>query len=62
LFFIAAQARTKGPTSWKPRYTALADATGRAAITTLHGARGVGKTTLAAAYAERYRGDYPASW
>jgi tetratricopeptide (TPR) repeat protein len=35
---------------------------GRAAITALHGLRGVGKTTLAAAYAERHRGDYRATW
>lgn len=42
--------------------TALASTEGRAAITTLHGMRGVGKTTLAAAYAERHRGDYRATW
>jgi tetratricopeptide (TPR) repeat protein len=41
---------------------ALARADGRAAITALHGLRGVGKTTLAAAYAERHRGDYRATW
>jgi len=41
---------------------ALAQADGRAAITALHGLRGVGKTTLAAAYAERHRGDYRATW
>jgi tetratricopeptide (TPR) repeat protein len=41
---------------------ALARADGRAAITALHGLRGVGKTTLAAAYAERHRGDYQATW
>ena len=35
---------------------------GRVAITTLHGLRGVGKTTLAAAYAERHRDDYRATW
>ena len=31
-------------------------------IATLHGLRGVGKTTLAAAFAERHRGDYRATW
>jgi hypothetical protein len=35
---------------------------GRVAITALHGIRGVGKTTLAAAYAERHRSDYRATW
>jgi hypothetical protein len=35
---------------------------GRVAITALHGLRGVGKTTLAAAYAERHRGGYRATW
>jgi tetratricopeptide (TPR) repeat protein len=35
---------------------------GRVAITALHGLRGVGKTTLAAAYAERHRGSYRATW
>ena len=42
--------------------TALSRYEGRVAITTLHGLRGVGKTTLAAAYAERHRGDYRATW
>jgi tetratricopeptide (TPR) repeat protein len=35
---------------------------GRVAITTLEGMRGVGKTTLAAAYAETHRGAYRATW
>jgi hypothetical protein len=35
---------------------------GRVAITALHGLRGVGKTTLAAAYAERHRSNYRATW
>ncbi|MEA2894150.1 MAG: hypothetical protein QOI05_4943 [Bradyrhizobium sp.] len=35
---------------------------GRVAITALHGLRGVGKTTLAAAYAERHRADYRVTW
>ena len=34
---------------------------GRAAITALHGLRGVGKTTLAVAYAERHLNDYRAT-
>jgi tetratricopeptide (TPR) repeat protein len=34
----------------------------RSAIVVLVGSRGVGKTTLAAAYAERHRGDYRATW
>jgi hypothetical protein len=42
--------------------TALNRYEGRVAITALHGLRGVGKTTLAAAYAERHRGGYRATW
>src|SRR6516162_8148729 len=42
--------------------TALQSNEGRVAITALHGMRGVGKTTLAAAYAERHRGEYRATW
>ncbi len=42
--------------------TAFTRYEGRVAITALHGLRGVGKTTLAAAYAERRRGDYRATW
>ncbi|WP_338695366.1 tetratricopeptide repeat protein [Bradyrhizobium sp. 26S5] len=41
---------------------ALARRGGRSALTALHGLRGVGKTTLAAAYAERKRGNYRATW
>jgi tetratricopeptide (TPR) repeat protein len=41
---------------------ALARYEGRVAITALHGLRGVGKTTLAAAFAERHRGDFRATW
>jgi tetratricopeptide (TPR) repeat protein len=35
---------------------------GFGAVATLHGMRGVGKTTLAASYAERHRDDYRATW
>jgi tetratricopeptide (TPR) repeat protein len=35
---------------------------GRVAITALHGLRGVGKTVLAAAYADLHRSDYRATW
>jgi tetratricopeptide (TPR) repeat protein len=41
---------------------ALARYEGRVAVTALHGLRGVGKTTLAAAYADRHRGEYRATW
>jgi tetratricopeptide (TPR) repeat protein len=34
----------------------------RVAIVALHGLQGIGKTTLAAAYAERHRRDYQAIW
>jgi hypothetical protein len=42
--------------------TALKSKLSRVAITALHGLRGVGKTVLAAAYAEAHRGDYRATW
>jgi tetratricopeptide (TPR) repeat protein len=42
--------------------SALGRYEGRVAVTALHGLRGVGKTTLAAAYCERHRGDYRATW
>jgi tetratricopeptide (TPR) repeat protein len=35
---------------------------GRVAVTALHGLRGVGKTTLAVAYADRHRGNYRVTW
>jgi tetratricopeptide (TPR) repeat protein len=42
--------------------TALKREDGRVAMAALHGMRGVGKTTLAAAYAELHRSDYRAIW
>jgi tetratricopeptide (TPR) repeat protein len=42
--------------------TALQRNEGRAAVTVLHGMRGVGKTTLAVAYAEYHRRDYRTTW
>ena len=41
---------------------ALARYEGGVAITALYGLRGVGKTALAAAYADRHRNDYRATW
>ncbi|MCF4130280.1 FxSxx-COOH system tetratricopeptide repeat protein, partial [Methylobacterium sp. SyP6R] len=41
---------------------ALGSDQGRVAITAVHGLRGVGKTTLAAAYAEQHRDRYRATW
>ena len=57
------------PTHFMGRDDALADIAAalaryerRVAITALHGLRGVGKTTLAAVYADRHRSDYRATW
>jgi tetratricopeptide (TPR) repeat protein len=41
---------------------ALAGNKGRVAITALHGLRGVGKSTLAVAFADRNAGNYRATW
>ena len=41
---------------------ALKTPSGSGAVATLHGMRGVGKTTLAASYAEQHRRDYRATW
>jgi tetratricopeptide (TPR) repeat protein len=41
---------------------ALGRATDSLAVAALYGLRGVGKTTLATAYAERHRNDYRATW
>jgi hypothetical protein len=41
---------------------ALSGKQGRVAIAALHGLRGVGKTTLASAYADRHRDAYRATW
>jgi TIR domain len=40
----------------------IGEALKRHAVTVVHGLRGAGKTTLAAAYAEKHRGDYRATW
>jgi tetratricopeptide (TPR) repeat protein len=42
--------------------TVLRRPAGGLAVAALYGLRGVGKTTLAAAYAERHRNDYRATW
>jgi len=57
------------PTHFMGREDALADIEtklarfeGRMAIVALHGLRGVGKTMVAVAYADRRRADYRATW
>jgi tetratricopeptide (TPR) repeat protein len=40
----------------------IGEALKRHALTVVHGLRGAGKTTLAAAYAEKCRGEYRATW
>jgi tetratricopeptide (TPR) repeat protein/transcriptional regulator with XRE-family HTH domain len=67
--FAASNIPIRVPAHFMGREAALADIEtamrryhGRVAITALHGLRGVGKTVLAAAYAERHRGDYRATW
>ena len=66
---VASNIPIRVPTHFMGREEALADIEaamgryhGRVAITALHGLRGVGKTVLAAAYAERHRRDYRATW
>jgi tetratricopeptide (TPR) repeat protein len=43
-------------------HAALTGGEDRVATATLYGLRGVGKTTLAAAYAQRHKADYRATW
>ncbi|WP_052402549.1 tetratricopeptide repeat protein [Muricoccus aerilatus] len=67
--FAASNIPVRVPTHFIGRDDALAEIhaalgryEGRVAITALHGMRGVGKTVLAAAYAEWRRSDYRATW